>query len=91
MLSFCTGAYPCLSKLNVSLKYRGGVSGWVSCCTDRHRAIIPQIEEDLCLAWFHVVAQAKSYHLVYIWGSLVKFQGGRVVLKTMLCARVRIC
>ena len=24
MLSFCTGAYPCLSKLNVSLKLRGG-------------------------------------------------------------------
>ena len=43
------------------------------------------------MAWFHVVAQAKSYHLVCIWGSLVKFQGGRVVLKTMLCARVRIC
>ena len=62
-MSFCTGVYTCLSKLQI----------------------------DLCLAWFHVVAQAKSYHLVYIWGSLVKFQGGRVVLKTMLCARVRIC
>ena len=38
-----------------------------------------------------VVAQTQGYHLVCIWGSLVKFQGGGVVLKTMLCARVRIC
>ena len=35
-----------------------------------------------------VVAQTQGYHLVCIWGSLVKFQGGGVVLKTMLCARV---
>ena len=28
--------------------------------------------------------------LVCIWGSLVKFQGGGVVVKTMLCARGRI-
>ena len=28
---------------------------------------------------------------VFIWGSLVKFQAGGVVLKNMLCARVRIC
>ena len=35
---------------------------------------------------FHVVGQ--GYHLVCTWGSLVKFQGGGVVLKTMLCARV---
>ena len=39
----------------------------------------------------HVVAQTQGYHLVYIWGSLVKFQGGGVVVKTMLCARVQIC
>ena len=35
-----------------------------------------------------IVAQTQGYHLVCIWGSLVKFQGGGVVLKTMLCARV---
>ena len=38
-----------------------------------------------------VVAQTQGYHLVCIWGSLVKFQGGGVVVKTMLCARVQIC
>ena len=65
---------------------------FMSFCTGVYTCLSKlRIEEDLCLAWFHVVAQAKSYHLVYIWGSLVKFQGGRVVLKTMLCARVRIC
>ena len=57
MLSFCAGAHPCLSKLNVSLKY-GGV----------------------CLAGCHVVAQTQGYHLVCIWGSLVKFQGGGIVV-----------
>ena len=57
-LSFCTGAYPCLSKLNVSLKLKGVVSGWV-----------------------HVLAQTQGYHLECIWGSLVKFQGGGVVVK----------
>ena len=35
-----------------------------------------------------IVAQTQGYHLVCIWGSLVKFQGGGVVLKTMLCATV---
>ena len=39
----------------------------------------------------HVVAQTQGYHVVCIWGSLVKFQGGGVVVKTMLCARVQIC
>ena len=34
----------------------------------------------------HVVAQTQGYHLVCLWGSLVKFQGGGVVLKIMLCA-----
>ena len=34
----------------------------------------------------HVVAQTQGYHRVCIWGRLVKFQGGGVVLKTMLCA-----
>ena len=38
----------------------------------------------------HVVAQTQGYHLVCIWGSLVKFQGDGVVVKTMLCARVQI-
>ena len=52
---------------------------------------LPQIKRGLSLAGGHVVAQTQRYHLVYIWGSLVKFQGGGVVLKTMLCTRVRIC
>ena len=29
----------------------------------------------------HVVAQTQGYHLVCIWGSLFKFQGGGVVVK----------
>ena len=33
----------------------------------------------------HVVSQTRGYYLVYIWGSLDKFQGGGVVLKSMLC------
>ena len=37
------------------------------------------------------VAQTQGYHLLRIWGSLVKFQGDGIVLKTMLCARERIC
>ena len=37
-----------------------------------------------------VVEQSWGYHLVCIWGSPVRFQGGGVVIKTMLCARVRI-
>ena len=52
---------------------------------------LPQIKEGLCLAGCHDVAQTQGYHLVFIWGSLVKFQGCGVVVKTMLCARVRIC
>ena len=36
---------------------------------------LPQIEGALCLAGCHVVAQTQGYHLVCIWGSLVKFQG----------------
>ena len=35
-----------------------------------------------------VVAQTQGYHLVCLLGSLGKFQGGGVVLKTMFCARV---
>ena len=30
MLSLCTGTYPCLSKLNVSLNVKRAVSGWAS-------------------------------------------------------------
>ena len=41
----------------------------------------PQITEGLCLAGCHVVAQTQGYHLVCIWGSRVKFQGGGVVVK----------
>ena len=40
-----------------------------------------QIEEGLCLNGCHVVAQTQGYHLICIWGSLVKFHGVRVVLK----------
>ena len=49
-----------------------------------------QIKEGLCLAGCHVVAQTQGYHVVYTWGSVFKFQGGGVVVKTMLCARVQI-
>ena len=38
----------------------------------------------------HVVAQTQGYHLVYIWGSLVKFHGSGVVVKfdvsALLCS-----
>ena len=42
---------------------------------------LPQIKRGLCLAGCHVVAQTQGYHLVCIWGSLVKFQGSGVVVK----------
>ena len=42
---------------------------------------LPQIKEGLCLAGCNVIAQTQGYHLVCIWGSLVKFQGGGVVVK----------
>ena len=51
---------------------------------------LTQSKGELCLAGCHVVAQTRGYRLVCIWGSLVKFQGGGVVVKTMLCARGRI-
>ena len=54
----------------------------------------PQIEVGLCLAGCHVVAQTQGYHLVCIWGSLVKFQGGGVVVKFdvfSLCYAVCLC
>ena len=35
---------------------------------------LPQIEGVLC----RVVAQTQGYHLVCIWGSLVRFQGVRL-------------
>ena len=50
---------------------------------------LPQIERGLCLTGCHV-AKTQGYHLVCVWDSLVKFQGGGVVVKIMLCARVRI-
>ena len=134
-MGFCAWAYPCLSKLNVSLKLRGASVKLSVMLLHRHRAIIwyafgvawlnfrgvglllrlcfvlecrfagflclglplsfkaqclPQIKGGLCLTGCHVVAQTQGYHLVYIWGSLVKLQGGGVVVKTMLCVRVRI-
>ena len=48
-------------------------------------------KEGVVLAGCHVVAQTQGYHVVCIWGSLVKFQGGGVVVKTRLCARAQIC
>ena len=42
---------------------------------------LPQIKEGLCLAGSHVIAKTQGDHLVFIWGSLVKFQGGGVVVK----------
>ena len=52
---------------------------------------LPQIKGGFRRTKCHVVAQTQGYHLVCIWGSLVKFQGGGVVVKTMICARVQIC
>ena len=50
-----------------------------------------QIKKGLCLAGCHVVAQIQGYHLVCVWGILVKFDLGGVVVKTMLCAKVQFC
>ena len=58
-------------------------------CWHFHRDLSPffkaqfplQIEGILCLAGCHPVAQTQDYQLVCIWGSLVKFQGGKDVLK----------
>ena len=52
---------------------------------------LSQIKKGLCLAGCHVVAQIPGYHLVCIWGILVKFESNGVVVKTMLCAGVQIC
>ena len=38
---------------------------------------LPEIEGGLCLAWCQVVAKTHGYHLVFIWGSYIKFQGRR--------------
>ena len=35
---------------------------------------LPEIEEGLCLAGCHVVAQTQGYHLTCLWSGLVKFQ-----------------
>ena len=34
---------------------------------------LSQIERGLCVAGSHVVATTQDYHLVCVWGSLVKF------------------
>ena len=39
---------------------------------------LPQIGRGLCVAGRHVVAKTQGYHLVCVWGSLVKFQGGEL-------------
>ena len=50
-----------------------------------------QIKKRLCLAGCQVVAEKQGYHLVFMWGCLVKFQEGEVVVKSMLCAKRQIC
>ena len=52
---------------------------------------LSQIKKRLCLAGCHVVAEKQGYHLVCMWGGLLKFQKGEVVVKSMLCAKVQIC
>ena len=55
---------------------------------------LPKIERGLYLAGCHVVAQTQGYHLVCFWGSLVKFQGGGVVVKIDVfshCYAVCLC
>ena len=52
---------------------------------------LSQIKKGLCLAGCHVAAHTQGYDLVCIWGGLVSFQGGEVVVKTMLGAKVQIC
>ena len=37
---------------------------------------LSQIEKGVCLARCNDVVQTQGYHLVYIWGSLIKSQGG---------------
>ena len=68
-----------------------GASAKLSVLLSFKAQCLPQIEEYWCLAECHVVAQTQGYHLVCVWGSLVKFQGGGIVLKNMLCAKVWIC
>ena len=52
---------------------------------------LSQIKKRLCLTGCHVVAEKQGYHLVFLWGGVVKFQEGEVVVKSMLCAKVQIC
>ena len=55
---------------------------------------LPQIEGVLCLAGCFVLAQTQGYHLVRIWGSLVKYQGSGVVVKFdvfLHCYAVCLC
>ena len=40
-----------------------------------------KLEGGFCRTKCHVVAQTQGYHLGCIWGSLVKLQGGGVVVK----------
>ena len=54
-------------------------------------SVSPSNWEGFGLVGCHVVAQIQGYHLICIWDSLVKFQGGGVVPKTMLCVRLWIC
>ena len=42
---------------------------------------LPQIKRVLCLAGCHGFAKTQGYHLGCIWGSLVRFQEGGVVVK----------
>ena len=49
-----------------------------------------QMVRGFCLAWRHVVAETQGYHLLCIWGSQIKFQGGGLVQEEMLCARLAL-
>ena len=48
---------------------------------------LSQIKRGLCLAGCHVVAHTQGYHLVFLQGSLVKFQGCGVVVCLVLECR----
>ena len=51
---------------------------------------LPQIGRGLCLAGCNVVAQTQGLSSGMIWVRRLKFCGGGVVPKTILCARLWI-
>ena len=52
---------------------------WAYPCLSK-LSVFVKLRRGLCLAGCHVVVQTQCYHLVYILGSLLKFQGVGVVL-----------